>query len=279
MVFLENLLYAAFRYLPFWVTKTVFGLTNNGKIREIACKSLRNRDIEIIEGVGRGLRIKIGSSNSDYALGKNELPVQKAFLNYVKLNDVVYDIGANIGFFTIIAAKLVGPGGHVYAFEPISENINKLRHNININKFLNVTVFEKAVSKSSGKEKIFLTKNSGGHTLSSGGVPKNKIGEIMIDIVSIDEMVEDLKINPPDIVKIDVEGAEYNVIDGMNKTIKKFRPLFIYEVDDFDEKLLKNKLDLIEALFKRHNYDIRYLENSYEGIQCHVKHGIAKPKK
>ena len=101
----------------------------------------------------------------------------------------------------------------------------------------------------------------------------------MIDIVSIDDMVEDLKINPPDIVKIDVEGAEYNVIDGMNKTIKKFRPLFIYEVDDFDEKLLKNKLDLIEALFKRHNYDIRYLENSYEGIQCHVKHGIAKPKK
>jgi predicted methyltransferase len=95
----------------------------------------------IRRGIGSDLKINTKNSSGDYQSGTNEYPVQQVLARYLKTDDVFYDIGANIGFFSLIAARLVGPSGHVYAFEPVPDSILILKENILLNYFKNITVF------------------------------------------------------------------------------------------------------------------------------------------
>ena len=274
---IDHTLSQVLRILPFSLTKLLTRLGENLRLHRIACKSLRDRDITIINGVGAGLKFNIGVSNPDYALGINELPVQQALDDHIKFGGTVYDIGANIGFFTIIAARLVGQSGHVYAFEPVSENVINIQRNVNLNRYANVTVFENAVSRSTGKGELLLTKHPGGHTLSSAGNPHNVVRSITVDLVSIDDMISKKTIKPPEVVKIDVEGAEIGVLQGMKQTIKQYRPIIIYEIDDRDIEAFEKKQKIINKFLKSFKYQIKTLEESYKEISCIVGHAIALP--
>ncbi|MFH1154556.1 MAG: FkbM family methyltransferase [Pseudomonadota bacterium] len=236
---------------------------------------MRNRNLRIISGVGAGLKFNIGMSNPDYALGINELPVQHAFKKFIKSGDIVYDIGANIGFFTMIAAMLVEKTGYIYAFEPVTGNVENILKNIKLNNFLNITVIDRAVSSSTGKEDFYLTKNYGGHTLSSVACPPDVIAKIIIETVSIDELIAEKKIMPPDIIKIDVEGAEIDVLKGMVNTLKQYRPTVIYEIDDRTLSKLQNKQEDIKDFLYSFGYEIRDLEASYKGLSWFVRHAVA----
>ncbi len=92
---------------------------------------------------------------------------KKSSAQYLKPGDIFYDIGANVGFFTVVAAKLVGASGKVYAFEPEAVNAATLRHNAQINKFAHVTAIEKAVSRTTGQAELLLSDYCGGHTSSN----------------------------------------------------------------------------------------------------------------
>ena len=74
-------------------------------------------------GVAAGSRFCAGPSNPEYGSGSNELPVQEAIKNLLRPGEVFYDIGANVGFFTIIAGRLVGPTGSIVAFEPVASQL------------------------------------------------------------------------------------------------------------------------------------------------------------
>ncbi len=110
----------------------------------------KHHDVAIRDGVGKGLRFKAGY-NLAYADGNNEWHVQEALAKYLRPGDVFYDIGANVGFLTVIGARLVGAGGHVIAFEPVPENAAAVRHNCALNGFGNVRIFEMAVADEVGK--------------------------------------------------------------------------------------------------------------------------------
>ena len=84
-------------------------------------------------GPGRGLRFDVGGGNPDFAAGTYEPPVQQALADCLKPGDVVLDVGANVGFIAVIAAKLVGPAGRVVAFEPVPENARLVRRNARLN--------------------------------------------------------------------------------------------------------------------------------------------------
>ena len=247
--------------------------------RRVARWGLKGRDVTLRHGVGAGLKFNCGDSNPDGALGTYELPLQQALSDCLTPGNVFYDIGTNVGFFTILAANLVGPSGQIYSFEPAPSNVASIRHNIKLNDFSNITVIEKAVSESSGKGKLLLGKYCGGYTLSksrshSGAGTE---GAIAVDLVSIDDLVKQGAIAPPTVVKIDVEGVEIEVLRGMSQTIQQFKPIIIYEIDDRVKESFNQKQEEADAFVRSLGYKITSLTDSYPEISWHVGHVIATP--
>ena len=251
------------------------------KVSHLLRWTLVGRDITLRRGVGKGLKFNSGDYNPDTALGTYEVPIQEAMQKHLKSGDVFYDIGANIGFFTTIGASLVSQSGQVYSFEPVPQNASALKHNIQINSFSNVDIVDKAVSKESGKGELLLGDYSGSHTLSTtdqSSRPKKYQSKISVEIVSIDNLIDQQAIKPPSVVKIDVEGAELDVIEGMCETIQKFKPVLIYEIDDRKEDGLLLQEKEINKLINSFDYKIEVLRDAYPEMTWHyTKHFVAFP--
>ncbi|MDJ0734025.1 MAG: FkbM family methyltransferase [Nostocaceae cyanobacterium] len=253
-------------------------LNSPGKIGHFASLGLIKRDLTVKYGIASGLKFNAGAYNPDTALGTYEMPVQEVLSQYLQPGNIFYDIGANVGFFTIVAAKIVGSQGKVYAFEPEAENAKMVRWNAQLNNYNHVTVVEKAVSRSTGVEQLWLAENSGGHTLASVGTISDAKETITVNTVSIDELLQQKEIEPPTFVKIDVEGAEIDVLYGMSQTIKEYQPIIIYEVDDEKEEGLLNKQKEIDDFLLSYGYKIKSLAESYPGNPWNVGHAIAIPQ-
>jgi len=130
---------------------------------------------------------------------------------------VAVDIGANIGYYSLLAASLVGKTGKVYAFEPEPQNYTLLIRNVNANGYTNIEAHQKAVSHSAGKMALYLGTQSGTHSLF--GVRGTTTQSVMVDLVSLDEFFKERTKNV-DIIKVDVQGAEMDVLTGMQNVIK-----------------------------------------------------------
>ena len=245
----------------------------------LASAGLHQRDVTVRNGIAKGLKFNTGESCPELALGTYEVPIQNIFAQHLKLGDVFYDIGANVGFFSVIAAKLVGDTGKVYAFEPGENNAKAIRHNARLNDFTQIEVIEKAVSETSGQGQLLLAQYSGGHALATADVPPDLAGEVTVDLVSIDDLIAEDKIAPPNFVKVDVEGAELEVLKGMRETIKTHQPTIIYEVDDGDRTAYNRKYRELADFFESLNYQITQTEDSYNTIDWFVGHAIATPIK
>ena len=271
---------AVFRLLPLFPVNVLESwATKPGSFKyRLASAGLRQRDVAVRNGIAKGLKFNTGESCPELALGTYEVPIQKIFAQHLKTGDVFYDIGANVGFFSIIAAKLVGEGGKVYAFEPGSENAKSIRHNGELNNFNQIEVIEKAVSNTSGTGEFLLAKYSGGHALATADAPPDLAGKVTVNLVSIDDLIASGQIEPPNFVKIDVEGAELDVLKGMTQTIKTYQPSVIYEVDDGDRAAYERKYQELANFFESFNYQVTQTENSYDTIDWCVGHAIATPK-
>ena len=271
---------AVFNLLPLFPVNILESLasSNPGSLKyRLASAGLRQRDVAVRNGVAKGLKFNTGESCPELALGTYEVPIQNIFAQHLKVGDVFYDIGANVGFFTVIAAKLVGDRGKVYAFEPGKNNAASVRHNAQLNNFNQIEVIEKAVSHTSGKGQLLLAQYSGGHALATADAPPDLAGEITVDLVSIDDLIAQNQIAPPNFVKVDVEGAELDVLKGMTETIKNYQPTIIYEVDDGDRAAYERKYQELANFFESLNYQVTPIENSYDTIDWLVGHAIATP--
>ena len=172
-----------------------------------------NMTVPILQGRLRGKKWIIGSGVVEMALGSYEYEKRLLFEARVCSSSVVYDIGAHVGFYTLLASQLVGPDGRVIAFEPVRRNLNYLRRHLEINHCVNVVVIEAAVSDRSGTAPF-----SQGVDYSQGYLSQTK-DDIMVNTVSIDELVMSGEIPAPDYIKIDVEGAELFVLRGAKSTL------------------------------------------------------------
>lgn len=136
----------------------------------------------------------------------------------------VIDIGANVGYYTLHLATLVGNKGKVFAFEPDPLNFSILEKNIHLNNFKNIILVNKAVSNSSSKTILFQNSfNAGGHSIIK---TENADKKIIVETITLDEYFKNFS-NKIDLVKIDVEGAEYQVITGALNFFKKFKPTYL----------------------------------------------------
>jgi FkbM family methyltransferase len=253
-------------------------LPSKGKLGRFARIGLIKRDVTIKHGVAAGLKFNAGAYNLDTALGTYEMPVQETLAQYLKLGDIFYDIGANVGFFTIVAAKLVGSSGQVYAFEPEAENMATLQHNARINGFTHINAIAKAVSRTTGQGELLLADYCGGHTLAKVGSRSAARNVVSIDVISIDDLLSQNEIEPPQFVKIDVEGAEIDVLYGMTQTIQEYQPIILYEVDDRNKEIMLSKREEIASFLREYGYEVKDLVDAYPKIAWNVGHAIAIPK-
>jgi FkbM family methyltransferase len=193
--------------------------------------TLRNQNGIILHGAGKGLRFNAGPSNVGFLLGSVDMDVQRALQTVVRSGHVVYDVGANVGFFTVIAARLVGPSGKIVAFEPLEENFNLLRRNAQLNGFLNVIASDCALADRDGSAEFLLSKDATFGGLANWAKKiENQVGETQVKIFRLDSVVQRDRLPLPKLVKIDVEGAEAAVLDGAVDTIQKARPILIIEL-------------------------------------------------
>jgi len=179
-------------------------------------------------GAGRGLWLELNPRTGDsYLRGDIETTVQDILTKRLGPGMVIYDLGANIGFFSLVAARIVGEGGHVFSFEPDAEVAARLRRNIARNNLSNVTVVEAGLWSSSGKMN-FVAADSRSPDRGTGQFvgEENPRGK-PTPCVALDDFVAGAR--PPDAIKCDVEGAEIEALRGAETVLRASQPWVLCE--------------------------------------------------
>lgn len=201
------------------------------RVFHYAAARLKNQDGMIQQGVGKGLRFNAGNSNAGFILGTSEPGVQHAMGQLIKSGMTVYDVGANIGFLSVIAARLVGSGGRVICFEPLPDNVLQIRHNAQLNDFTHIDVRQEALGAEDSEAQFLVSSESTwGKLAGLGSVPANQIGEITVKVKTLDSVLASEGLPIPDLMKIDIEGAEAAMLAGTSETIRRTRPILMIEL-------------------------------------------------
>ncbi len=216
-------------------------------------------------------------ASADYSLGTNERPVQQALADHLRAGDVVVDVGCNVGFYSLLAARLVGPSGRVEAFEPVAECAAVARANARRNGFDNISVHAVAAANAEGSVELLKARHPGGATISVQDLPHDFIGSVVVPSVTLDALAQRGQLSKPDFVKIDVEGAELQVLEGMEDLLDSAHPIVLCEVDDADLSAAESKAHAVTSKLVDHGYVVRQLELSYVGARSHVYHILALP--
>ncbi len=139
-----------------------------------------------------------------------------AFLAYAREGMCVFDIGANIGYYTLLAARAVGSSGRVYAFEPEPRNFELLTRNIAENGFRNVRPVKAGVSNRAGVARLHLDDaNFGAHSFEAGSLPTPSGRSVEVETVRLDDFADEARAFEAGVlVKVDVQGAEALVVEG-----------------------------------------------------------------
>lgn len=148
---------------------------------------------------------------------EGEGKVSEILISCLSPGDIAYDIGAHLGFYTIFFAKAVGKNGKVIAFEPEKESYKHLKDNLKLNNLKNVQTFPKAIGEKPGKAKLYLGKTIGNFSLVK--TYEKTIDYQEAEIVHGDQFVKKKKLPIPKLIKIDVEGYEYSVLEGLEETL------------------------------------------------------------
>lgn len=134
----------------------------------------------------------------------------------IKPGMTVFDVGANIGYLTFLAASRCGENGSVISFEPGTDSCNLMEKSLKLNSYQNVEILNKGVAEKTKKGKLFLSPTSSVDNQILKGVENRD--SVDIEIISLDDFILERNIQP-DFIKIDVQGAEYFVFDGMKKLL------------------------------------------------------------
>jgi FkbM family methyltransferase len=218
----------------------------------------RSAILPIFQGPLRGKKWIVGAGNHGCWLGSYEHDKQRQFQKAIKAEDVVYDVGANAGFYSLLASVLVGEKGHVYAFEPLPGNVRNLRKHMEINRVGNCTVIEAAVSSSDGEASFDPSADCHTAHLST-------TGSIHVRTVALDTLASRNEIRPPDFMKIDIEGAEFDCLRGCARTIQSYRPIIFLATHGQENHDACLKL-LAEWKYEAASLDDRPAEDSDEFI-------------
>jgi FkbM family methyltransferase len=173
--------------------------------------------VPVLQGPLRGARWIVGSGTHGCWLGWYEAEKQRMFASHVLPGSVVYDVGANVGFYTLLASKLAGSEGAVYSFEPLPRNVEHLQRHVELNDCRNVEIWPVAVGNEEGRRRFDPADGASTGRLSDGG-------SLEVETVAIDSLVESGRIKPPNMLKIDIEGGETDMLRGAERTLRRLGP-------------------------------------------------------
>jgi len=222
-------------------------------------KIMKKKQIIEIQKFGKYAEVKIGrykivldrSEFHDFQMLKTfesgliyEPGVSSYIMKNLKLGETFMDIGANNGYYTVLAADLVGPNGKIISIEPNPNAFRRLMHNVRVNNLSNVVILNVALSDHDGNAMLYLNKESEdglASLIKSDQV--QSLGEV--ELKRFDHLFMDEKIS---IVKMDVEGSEINIIKGMENYLKSHKEVKI-EMEWNPSYRNENDFDYLSRLF------------------------------
>jgi FkbM family methyltransferase len=145
------------------------------------------------------------------------------------------DVGANMGLYTLFAARKVGPHGVVVAIEPSSREFARLKAHIELNRLANVRLLQVAVSNCRGEADLLVAteEKSGHNTLGAFGYDSvTPQGNERVPVERLDDIVQQEELQRVDVIKMDIEGAEFLALQGATRTLSQFRPVLLLEISD-----------------------------------------------
>jgi FkbM family methyltransferase len=172
--------------------------------------------IRIIGGPIKGWRWIKGSHNDSVWMGVYERSQSKNFFNLAGGCDVFFDLGAHAGYYSLLY-KAANPNGKVFSFEPFEANYNFFERHMKLNGVKNVVVFNKAVSNVQGVLRFLETKSSVAGKLA-------ETGNISVDVIKLSEWISTGRLPTPNLLKIDIEGAESKVLKDLYQVLAASHP-------------------------------------------------------
>lgn len=170
---------------------------------------------------------------------------------------VCVDIGSNIGYYALLESKIVGKNGKVFAIEPSPENFNYLNNNLKLQNSSNTETHQIAIGNQEGTVKLTVgNKSNHSKVVTENQTIPNGLEVISVPIKKLDTFIQEQNISKIDFVRMDVEGFELNVIEGMKNVLRKLRPMIQVEVHkmflgvEYTKKLLETVKD--------EGYDIKF---------------------
>lgn len=182
----------------------------------------RATNVQVRSGLNKGLRWRVGSATHGCWLGHYESEVQRQLPALIRDGMVCYDIGANAGFYTLALARLAGPTGRVFAFEPLAANAAHLLHHLRLNNLSQASLIQVAVSDSDGLTGFEVHESASMGRLNSGSTTNYLVPSVRLDTV----MARD-QLPAPNFIKMDVEGAELAALTGAEATLADHRPTLL----------------------------------------------------
>jgi len=253
-----NLAVELARRLPDPLLKALLRLRLNPFLRpgfDWCAARMKNEDSVIQRGVGRGLRFNPGGSNVSYLLGTVEQEIQNVLQLWLRPEMTVYDVGANVGFITVIAARLVGEKGKVCGFEPVPMLADQAMHNALLNQFRQVSIHRVALSDQDREAVFQVSKNlTMGRLANRESHAPDAENELVVRERKLDTLVATDGLPDPDLVKIDVEGTEAAVLDGATEVLRRARPALLIELHSTNQAVAGRleKLSFVGRLLDRH---------------------------
>jgi len=213
--------------------------------------------INLKNGIKIKIRPKIKNKIGDIDIFK-EIIIEDEYKtkNILKNKDIILDIGANIGLFSLYATGVI-PHLKIYAFEPFKDNFNKLKENIELNKLNNIIPLRLALSSSRGKEFLFVSsENTGAHSIYNGG----NMDKIIIKTETLKNALKQTKAN---FLKIDCEGAEYKILLSTPKEVIRKVNRVILEQHITPKTLKKYSKNSLINYFKKCGFKAKILKKIF----------------
>jgi FkbM family methyltransferase len=212
--------------------------------------------IQINKGPGEGLWIEVEPYwEPGYLQGQPEPFIQEILAENLKAGDCFYDIGAHIGYYALIAGRLVGPKGCVIAFEPDPDNVVVFEENVKKNGFNHVSVVAAAGWNSDGQISFERGEDQpsrmGGRVINGESNGADSKRTMTCRTITLDGFCQSHR--PPTVVMIDAEGGEIEVLQGAQTVIRQHRPDFLIEVH------AERNLPIIQEMLSRSNYGVRII--------------------
>jgi FkbM family methyltransferase len=205
-------------------------------LRLVSGRLLPKIPYQVLMGPLKGSKIILGAlggagGGSSVYFNMMEPTQTKYFVQTVKSGHIVFDVGANVGYYTLLGAKLAGSSGKVYAFEPFVRNVAYLHRHVSLNKFKNVSIIPCACSDKMEVAAFYPASNAAmGHLENTNDGSSDASGNItLVPTITLDAVAHRLSIWP-DVIKIDVEGAELDVLRGALTIITTKKPAIFLSV-------------------------------------------------